>query len=784
MPKETEEDVKSRYINPALIKSGWDFNYIYCEYRYIDGQIIFDNNNIKRGKVKKVDYLLKHSQNNLKLAIVEVKESSFPPNHGLEQAKKYAKDLDIYFAYSSNGKGFVEFDFFTGKLRNFNMDSFPTQEELYQRYLQGKEIKNEQKTLIESPYYLENKLPRYYQKNAVDRVIEAIAKGQDRLLLVMATGTGKTFTAFEIVYRLYQAKKVKKVLYLADRNVLADQAMSSDFAKVFSKISTKIGSKKQKFDPSYQIYFSLYQPLFGLKDDEESDSDENSRELFRLENGGFTPDFFNLIIIDECHRGSVKDDSLWRRVLEYFSSAIHIGMTATPKNDAEASNIDYFGEPIYTYSLKQGIQDGFLAPYKVIRVGFNIDDGYRPEEGKKDINGESVPDRLFERSEYNKTLIIQEHNEEIARYIMDYLVNGLKDRYAKTIVFCEDTEHALKIRDELIKLNADMCKEDPDYIVRITGNEYDKEILLDNFVNSKKRFPVIATTSKLLTTGVDTKMVKVIAIAVKINSTTSFKQIIGRGTRIDEEKGKTHFSILDFTGATKIFADPKFDGEEYELLEIDPKKNNFNDKIKSQEDLKEQEKELEKEKRKKLYIDGVDVFINNEQGLILSIEGKLISDDFKQYSKDNLINHYPSLKDFLTKWNSDLRKTTILEEFEKNGILIKELRAKEEFKNLDEFDILISLAYNQSFLSRTQRAKKANKILQKYQGQAREVLQILLDKYADYGIEELENKKIFDTSPFKEKFGNINNIGEIFGDMEKCNEIIRKLKEELYKEIA
>ncbi|MBD5166266.1 MAG: DEAD/DEAH box helicase family protein [Helicobacter sp.] len=799
----TEEDIKTRFITPSLQKSGWNLEQLNMEFVYklnnefSDGRVEFVGSKTKRGKRKKVDYLLHLPQCQLKLAIIEAKADDKPLSEGLSQAQHYAKDLNVPFCYSSNGKGFIEYDFFTGQIRELKLDEFPTQNELYERYIKGKNFDENQAKLIKTPYFLEEKSPRYYQANAINQAFEAIIKGQKRILLVMATGTGKTYTAFQIVHRLYKAGLAKKILYLADRNVLIDQSVQNDF-KSLSKISTKI--KNRNFDSSYELYFGIYHQFIEYK--ESTGEQINHYKKFQ-------PTFFDLIIIDECHRGSAKADSTWREILEYFESATQIGLTATPnikkvqednstKNtyaDTQgnvfyhSSNFDYFGEPIYTYSLKQGIDDGFLAPYKVVRYMSNLDVfNYRPQKDKRDKEGQLIPDEEYSTIDFDRRIVIDERTQLVAQTISQFLKNHLKDPYAKTIVFCDDEEHALRLKDALIRENSEYMKENHKYIVRITGSDSEGKEELENFISIKETYPVIATTSQLLSTGVDTKMVKLIVLDKTISSLTEFKQIVGRGTRLVPNK-KDYFTILDFKGASKLFADPEFDGDfenftltqEGELIINNPEDKQTPatraDFLPTQNPL---EFPQNCSKNKKIYVDNVECFINFEQEQILDAQGKLISNDFKAYSKAKFQERFKSIKEFLNQWNQGKLKNEILQEFQKCGILIEELKTREEFKDLDEFDILLSLGFNQSTLTRKERAKRANKILQQYEGKAREILGLLLERYAQYGISEIENPKIYETEPFASSFGNSKNIIEIFGGIDKYQQAIIQLKAEIY----
>ena len=742
----SEADTKRLYITPNLEKAGWKGTDIVMEDYYTAGSISFNGGKISRKKGKACDYALYY--NGRRIAVVEAKKQDLSVGQGLQQAINYARDLHLKFAYSTNGSGFVEHDFTTGLERNLTMDEFPSPQELFLR--EQKQLSPKCKAILNTPLFLDNKKARYYQENAINAVCSAYANGEKRILLVMATGTGKTFTAFQIVNRLFK-NGANRILYLADRNNLIDQTLNNDF-KSLANIATIV--KNRDFSPEYKLYFALYQQA--------TDGQEDYYKAF-------AQDFFDFIIVDECHRGSAKEDSAWREILEYFSSATQLGMTATPKNDKEASNLDYFGKPVYTYSLKQGISDGFLAPYKVVRYVLSTDpDGYRPAYGKTDIFGELVPNEVYTTQDLDKKIAIEERTQCVAKCITNFMKNNLEDRYAKTIVFCQDTEHAERMRMALVNENADEVVKNDKYVMRITGNDALGKAELDNFIAENERYPVIAVTSKLLTTGADTKMVKLIAIDSNISSLAEFKQIIGRGTRINEELGKVYFVILDFRGISKHFADPDFDGDDNEeIIKSDDPNPKF-----------PKPKNKDKEPHKKIFVNGekVDLIMTAEQ--ILGDDGNLISSDFIKYSSDNLKAQYKSLKDFLQHWNSNDKKTKILQEFEEQGILIEELKTKPRFAGLDEFDILISIAYGATALSRKERAKKANKIIQNYEGKAREILEILLDKYANGGINELENLQVFTNEPFN--FSTPSQAVEIFGGMELYKQAINSLKIELY----
>lgn len=759
----TEEEVKLRLINPALSKKGWNEWRIGMEQmpskriakqdiEFSDGQILLEDDKIKRGKKKRCDYVL-YSFDGFALAIIEAKDDSHTMHDGLQQAMEYAKGFGCAFAYSSNGSGFVEYDFFTGKQRKLKLDEFPSEEELLERFYQGSGDKNATQTLqkqalqeqndfltpreqiplnlqnlISQPYFLEEKFPRYYQAAAVNKAIEAVATGQKRILLVMATGTGKTYTAFELIYRLYKAGKIKKILYLADRNNLIDQTMANDFKPLF-KESTKI--ERKQIDNSHPLCFALYQQFITFKDDEIIKNFEN-----------YAKDAFDFILIDECHRSSSKEDSAYREILEYFSPAIQVGMTATPRHKELGSNLDYFGNPVYHYGLKNGIEDGFLAPFKVIKYYNSLEFSTHKNDNE---------------TTYNESRI-----ELAAKEITKFLKESLKDRYAKTIVFCKDQHHASLMAQALRNENSDLCAKHSDYVERITSNEPEVKEKLEKFINIKSTFPVIVTTSRLLSTGADTKMTKLIVLDTKIESEIEFTQIIGRGTRVNEDAGKMYFTILDFCGTANDFS---------KILDEIPL-------IKGKDFPKQKPKEVRE--GIKTTIKGEEVFVIATIEQIWGQNGELIATNFTDYTKMNLKKEFLNLKDFLTQWNAADRKSEILNLLESKGILINELRAKEEFKDKDEFDILISLAFNQKAISRKERAKKASKFLAKFEGKAREVLEILLDKYTQNGITDIENPRVLQNKPFE--FINIPQaLEEIFGSTENYKQILNELKKELYE---
>lgn len=773
----SEEDVRNMYITPALTKKWSLEKQIRSEVYFIAGRVIVRGNMSARKKGEKADYILYYNSSK-PIAVVEAKKNTLSVREGIQQAMKYAKILDIPFAYSTNGKAFLEHDFLTGKEREFSMDEFPSPEELWNRYKIGKNLTLDEEKIINEPYYYApgtNK-PRYYQRIAINRACEAIARNQKRILLVMATGTGKTFTAFQIIHRLRKAGLKKKILYLADRNMLIDQTMSQDF-QPFSNIMTKV--ENRKMDSSYEIYMALYQQL----------TDGQGTDIFK----NFQRDFFDLIIVDECHRGSAADDSNWRRILEYYSSATQIGLTATPKEDKEVSNISYFGEPIYTYSLKQGIDDGFLAPYKVIRVNLDKDlVGYRPEAGKTDVNGNIIDtDETYYQADFDKKIIIDERTQVVAKRVTEFLKNT--NRYNKTIVFCIDIEHAERMRQALVNENSDMMLENPNYIMRITGDNQEGKDQLENFIDVEEKYPTIVTTSKLLTTGADCKTCKLIVLDSNINSMTEFKQIIGRGTRIREDFGKTYFTILDFRNASRLFSDPDFDGEPISIKVVkpgEPMPTEDEDKIENSEDNSKTTGKNNVEinhpgktvnTNTKIRVNGVDVNIYNEICSYYDKDGKLVIESLKDFSKRSILNEYASLNDFINKWNSTDRKQVILDELKEQGVLLDELRKDLGNDDIGDFDLILHIAYDKKPLTRYERVNKVLKkgYLYKYSEMAQNILKDLLEKYSDNNELELTDTKILQLKPF-EGYGSPMEIVDVFGGKEKYIEAVEELEDELY----
>lgn len=764
----TEEDIKLRYITPA-ITAKWNVENITMETQITDGQYNLRGNIASRGPAKRADYLLYINANN-PIAVVEAKDNNHSISHGLQQAMVYAQMLDLPFAYSSNGDGFAEHDFLTGKERILQLNEFPSQAELIARYKQEASISTEQETLIEQPYYSSQTTypPRYYQRIAINRTLDAIAKGQNRILLVMATGTGKTYTAFQIVYRLLQSEIKHKILYLADRNILVDQSIQQDFApleKVIHKIN--VAKDNKTTITSHQVYFSLYQQLIGDNDE------EHFSKLFK-------PDFFDLIIVDECHRGSAKDDSRWRRILEYFNSATQIGMTATPKETKYISNLSYFGEPVYTYSLKEGIEDGFLAPFKVINITTNIGDGWRPYKGQKDIFGNEIEDRIYNNSDYDYNIIIEDRILQVAAEITNYL--KATDRMAKTIVFCPTEDAAERMRQALVNLNSDIVKEHPDYIVRITGSDEYGKSKLDYFISVSAKYPVIATTSKLLSTGADCKMTKLIVLDEMIGSMTEFKQIIGRGTRLRPKEGKTHFVVMDFRNVTRLFADPDWDGP----IEIDdeytPKKPcAYPEGGKNTGGIAEPPPEpyipkpiINKE--------GCKVEVIYKTVSVYDVNGKLLrQESIVDYTKKNILDEYASLDNFIRQWTAQQKKEKIREMLLNEGIDLEKLKTEQNMAEVDDFDFICHIAFDKKPLTRKERANNVKKrdFLSKYSGMAREILNALLDKYMNTGIYEIEKTDILKLDPFI-KYGKPSKIASYFGSRDAYLKAVQELENEIY----
>ncbi|MDY5778634.1 MAG: DEAD/DEAH box helicase family protein [Succinivibrionaceae bacterium] len=764
-----EENIKLNFITPALNKSGWKNGVnILMEKQVTDGRINLTGNLTHRDDPKKADYLL-YINKDYPIAVVEAKANKHSISKGMQQAKEYAQMLGLSFAYSSNGDGFQELDFLTGKERTISLDEFPSPEALKARFEaeinEGKGLNEIEKKLIKQPFYTSQNTypPRYYQRMAVNKTLEAIAKGQDRILLVMATGTGKTYTAFQIVYRLLHSRVKHKVLYLADRNNLVDQSIQQDFApleKVIHKVN--FASDKKDTITSYEVYFALYQQLVGDNDQ------EHYSELF-------DPDFFDLVIVDECHRGSAKEDSRWRKILEYFKSATQIGMTATPKETAYVSNINYFGKPVYEYSLKKGIDDGFLAPFRVLGMKLNISDGWRPAKGQLDYYGKPIEDRIYNNNDYDYNIILQDRVNEVAFHITEYLKRT--DRMQKTIVFCATEDAAERMRITLGNLNSDMVKENSDYVVRITGSDDYGKKKLDYFISLSEKYPVIATTSELLSTGTDCKLTKLIVLDKNINSMTQFKQIIGRGTRVREDKDKLSFTVMDFRGVSRLFADPDWDGPIDIDDDFDP--SNLPDKP-------PKNKPLDGDDRREIPLvdtDGAMVYMVQETVSIYDVDCKILKqENIIDYTRRNIRGDYADLKTFIRKWSETEKKEIIREELKKYGIDLEKLKQDEHMEDVDDFDFITHIAYDQKPLTRKERAESVKKrdFLQKYNDGAKNVIFALLDKYANEGISEIEKADVLKLDPFR-KLGTPAKIAKLFGNKTGYQEIIKELEEELYK---
>ena len=773
----SEEDIKLQYITPAITNK-WDIKKIQMEAKITDGRINLKGNFVTRERPKRADYVLYLNLNN-PIAIVEAKDNNHSISYGLQQAISYARMLDIPFAYSSNGDGFFEHDFLTGKERELSLEEFPSETELYQRYKnganKGEGLTIEQEKIIQQPYYTSQTTypPRYYQRIAINRTVDAISRGKDRLLLVMATGTGKTYTAFQIVYRLLKSGMKKKILYLADRNNLVNQSIQQDFAPL-EKVIHKVNFSKD--DPStiksYQVYFSLYQQLAGGNDDQEEDVSNTILKLKQL----FQPDFFDLIIVDECHRGSAKRESNWRKILEYFASATQIGMTATPKETKYVSNISYFGEPIYTYSLKEGIEDGFLAPFKVINIMTDIGDGWRPRKGQCDIYGNEIEDRIYTNSDYDYNIIIEDRIQQVAAEITNYLKST--DRMAKTIVFCATEDAAERMRVALVNQNSDMVQKNPDYVVRITGSDTYGKSKLDYFISVSEKYPVIATTSKLLSTGSDCKMTKLIVLDEMIGSMTEFKQIIGRGTRLREKEGKTHFVVMDFRNISRLFADPEWDGP----IEIDEEFNPEEVAKGKKKTPTGPDPDNPKQQKPIVNKDGCQVKIIYKTVSVYDTNGKLLrQESIIDYTKENILGTYASLDNFIQKWSAEEKKEKIKELLREQGIDLETLKIDQGMEDVDDFDFICHVAFDKKPMTRKERAENVKKkdFLSKYSGAARDVLEALLDKYMNTGIYEIEKTEILKLDPFM-KMGKPQKIASYFGGKAGYLKAVKELEQAIY----
>jgi len=787
----SERDICTKFITPAIERAGWDIaTQIREEFSLTNGRIIVRGKLHTRAANKRADYILFYKPG-IPIAVIEAKDNKHSIADGMQQALNYAEMIHVPFVFSSNGDGFL----FHNKLqtvgqveKEISLDDFPSPDELWHLWIDSNGISAEQSSIMTQDYYSDgsNKTPRYYQLLAINKTIEAIAKGQNRILLVMATGTGKTFTAFQIIWRLWKSKAKKRILFLADRNILVDQTMTNDF-KPFGSAMTKI--QKRQANKSYEIYLSLYQAVTGT---------EEERNIYKQ----FSPNFFDLIVIDECHRGSAAEDSAWRAILEYFTAATQIGLTATPKETKDISNIDYFGDPIYTYSLKQGIDDGFLAPYKVVRIDLDKDmTGWRPDKGMTDKYGNEIEDRIYNQKDFDRSLVLEKRTEMVARKISEFLKHT--NRFDKTIVFCDNIDHAERMRQALVNENADIAADNPKYVMRITGDNEEGKMELDNFIFPESKYPVIATTSKLMTTGVDAQTCKLIVLDQRIQSMTEFKQIIGRGTRINEDFGKYYFTIMDFKKATELFADPDFDGDPVQVFE--PK--SINDSPVPPEDFEDgdntgseymdanQNSEgpfisyegeetfgIAEDGRKvnKYYVADVPVTVSAERVQYFDADGKLITESLKDYTRKALYKEFSSLDQFLTRWNDADKKQAIIDELTQHGIFLEAL-AEEAGRDLDPFDIICHIAWDRPPLTRKERAENVKKrnYFEKYGERARMVLQALLDKYSDEGIVHIEETQILAVNPFTE-FGTPMEIIKHFGGLEQYQEAVHELEHQIY----
>lgn len=795
----TEADIITKCVMPAILNAGWDnTTQIRQEVKLRDGKVIVRGKVAARRTVKSADIVLYHKPG-IPLAVIEAKANKHEIGKGMQQGIEYARLLDVPFVFATNGDGFIFRDATAAEgeclEKQITLDDFPSPAELWQKFCLWKGYTQAQLPVITQDYYDDGsgKSPRYYQLQAINKTIEAVSNGQNRVLLVMATGTGKTYTAFQIIWRLWKSKNKKRILFLADRNILVDQTKNNDF-QPFGTAMTKVSGRT--IDPAYEIHLALYQAITGPEEDQKA---------FKQ----VAPDFFDLIVIDECHRGSASEDSAWREILDYFSSATQIGLTATPKETHEVSSTDYFGDPVYVYSLKEGIEDGFLAPYKVVRVDIDVDlQGWRPTKGQTDLNGEVIDDRIYNQKDFDRTMVIDERTELVARTITDYLKRT--NPMDKTIVFCNDIDHAERMRRALVNLNPEQVKKNDKYVMKITGDDEIGKAQLDNFINPKKAYPVIATTSELMTTGVDAKTCKLVVLDQNIQSMTKFKQIIGRGTRIDERYGKLWFTILDFKKATELFADERFDGIPEKVMDTTPEdiadpESDFEEKL---EEISEHDDEQvtgvdeppappyqvtdtddvgplpeeDEKKIRKFHVNGVAVGVIAQRVQYYDADGKLVTESFKDYTRKTLLKEYASLDDFTRKWQDADRKEAIIHELEQQGI-IWEVLAEEVGKDLDPFDMLCHVVYGQPPLTRKERAENVRKrnYFTKYSEAAQSVLDNLLDKYADAGVQEIESIQVLKLKPF-DSMGTLPEIIKTgFGDRNGYNQALSELENEIYQ---
>jgi type I restriction enzyme R subunit len=810
----SERDICTKFITPAIKRAGWDeMTQFREEVGFTKGRIIVRGKLVTRGKAKRADYILYYKPN-IPLGLIEAKDNNCSVGAGLQQALEYAEALNIPFVFSSNGDGFVFHDRTgTGQTKesDLSLGGFPSPEELWTRYRTWKGLSSDAEPAVLQDYYDDGsgKEPRYYQVNAINAAIEAIAKGQDRILLVMATGTGKTYTAFQIIWRLWKAGRKKRILFLADRNVLVDQTMVNDFrpfGPAMAKLSTSAKTierddgtdveittaidRKRRIDTAYEVYLGLYQAITGP---------EERKKLYKE----FSPGFFDLIIVDECHRGSAAEDSAWREILEHFSGATQIGMTATPKETKYVSNIHYFGDPLYSYSLKQGIRDGFLAPYKVVKVHIDVDvEGYRPEPGKLDREGVEVEDRIYNTKDFDRTLVIDDRTKLVAKKVSDFLKES-GDRFQKTIVFCVDEEHAARMRQALVNENEDLCQQNHRYVMRITGSDTEGQAQLGNFIDPEAKYPVLVTTSRLLSTGVDAQTCRLIVLDRAVGSMTEFKQIVGRGTRVHEDTKKYYFTLIDFRGATSHFADPDFDGEPVQIYEPadDEPINPPDDAPPGPDDEEPIPPEPDEEEvilvdpidpgettgpqpRRKVFVDGVPANVIAERVEYLDEDGKLVTETLRDFTKKQLKQHFASLDDFLTRWKGADRKQAVVEELASEGLHLDVL-ADEVGKDFDPFDLICHVAFDRPPLTRRERAENVRKrdVFTKYGPQARAVLEALLQKYQDEGIISLDDPRLLQIPPF-DAMGTPLELIKQFGARADFERAVRQLQAALYQEAA
>jgi type I restriction enzyme R subunit len=771
----SERDIENIFITPAIIKAGWDLHsQIRTQVTLTPGPVIVRGEMSARNKKKKkfADYVLSWKPGT-RVAVVEAKDNTFSVSHGMQQALGYADILGVPSAFSSNGDAFASHNKVPENGEDieieFALEHFPNPMELWKRYKKLHNIKDDEEHLVLQPYYSDgsNKEPRYYQVEAINRTIEAVARGDKRILLVMATGTGKTYTTFQIIWRLWKAKAVKRILFLVDRNILADQTLVNDF-KPFGSVMTKI--RNRKIDPSYEIHLGLYQAMTGP-----DEADKIYKSVSR--------DFFDLIVVDECHRGSAAEDSSWREILEYFKNAIQIGLTATPKETEYASNITYFGAPVYSYSLRQGIQDGFLAPYKVVKIDIDKDvNGWLPPAGMTDDLGSEIENRIYNQADMDRLLVLNQRTKLVARRVMQLL--KATDPYSKTIIFCEDIDHAERMRKAIVNAAGKLATDNPKYVMRITGDSIEGKNELDNFIDPESRYPVIATTSDLMTTGIDAKTCKLIVLDKTINSMTTFKQIIGRGTRIDEEHNKFFFTIMDFKKATEHFSDPEFDGDPVVIHEPEPDGDPVPPDPDPDDDNEDEDRpEPDGDGRRKIVVSGVQANIINERIEYLGDDGKLITESYRDFSKSRVLEEFKSLNDFLTKWNDADKKQAIIELLEEHGVYLESL-AELVGKDFSDFDLICHVAFGQPPLTRAERTNNVKKrdYFTKYGDQARKVLDGLLDMYADKGVSSIENPKVLKLKPFSDIGTPLEIIKQIFGGKEKYEQAVKELENELFKQ--